>query len=124
LTFTNVQQAITASAFANFTALDADDDFSNNIPKEYSLGQNYPNPFNPETRIGFDLPKPSHAVLTVYNVLGEKVDELVNAELPAGAHEVFWKPELGSGQSHPSGVYFYRLVADEISITRKMLLIK
>jgi len=52
------------------------------------------------------------------------VDELINGDLPAGTHEVTWKPESGFGQPHSSGVYFYRLVADEITLTRKMLLIK
>jgi immune inhibitor A len=105
--------------------LDVNDDTqADAVPSSFELGQNFPNPFNPETRIRFDLPKRSHAVLTVYNVLGEKVDELVNSELPAGTHEFAWKPEFGSGQSRPSGVYFYRLVTDEIALTRKMLLIK
>jgi immune inhibitor A len=105
--------------------LDAyDDTHADAVPNSFELGQNFPNPFNPETRIRFNLPKRSHAILTVYNVLGEKVDELANGELPAGTHEFIWKPELGSGQSHSSGVYFYRLVADEITLTRKMLLIK
>ncbi|MCX6832803.1 MAG: M6 family metalloprotease domain-containing protein [candidate division Zixibacteria bacterium] len=101
-----------------------DDTHADAVPNSFELGQNYPNPFNPETRIRFNLPKRSHAILTVYNVLGEKVDELVNGELPAGTHEFIWKPESGSGQSHSSGVYFYRLVADEITLTRKMLLMK
>ncbi|TFH53251.1 MAG: M6 family metalloprotease domain-containing protein, partial [Candidatus Zixiibacteriota bacterium] len=105
--------------------LDVNDDVqAEAVPSDFELGQNFPNPFNPETRICFDLPKRSHAILTVFNVLGEQVDELVNGELPAGTHEVTWKPEIGSGQSYPSGVNFYRLVADEITLTRKMLLIK
>jgi immune inhibitor A len=101
-----------------------DDAYADAVPNGFELGQNFPNPFNPETRIRFDLPKRSHAVLTVYNVLGEKIDELVNGDLPAGTHEVIWKPESGSGKSNPSGAYFYRLVAEEITLTRKMLLIK
>jgi hypothetical protein len=105
--------------------LDVNDDTrADAVPGSFELGQNFPNPFNPETRMRFNLSKRSYTTLTVYNVLGEQVDELVNGELPAGTHEVIWKPELGSGQSHPSGVYFYRLVADEITLTRKMLLIK
>ena len=101
-----------------------DDTHADAVPGSFELGQNFPNPFNPETLIRFDLPKRSHTILTVYNTLGEKVDELVDGELPAGTHEVIWKPESSSGQSHPSGVYFYRLVTDEITLTRKMLLIK
>jgi len=101
-----------------------DDTHADAAPSSFELGQNFPNPFNPVTRIRLDLPERSHAILTVYNVLGEKVDELVNGELPAGTHEFIWKPELGSGQSSPSGVYFYRLVTDKITLTRKMLLIK
>jgi immune inhibitor A len=106
-------------------AADVDDDtHAEGIPSGFELGQNFPNPFNPQTRISFTLPKRSHVSLTVFNALGERVDELVNEDLTAGTHEYSWNPDAGPGQTHPSGVYFYRLIADEFTITRKMLLIK
>ncbi|KAB2908421.1 MAG: T9SS type A sorting domain-containing protein [Ignavibacteriales bacterium] len=88
-------------------------------PNEYSLAQNYPNPFNPETVISFSLPEAANAKLTVFSLSGEKVAELVNSELPAGAHTVKF-----SAAALPSGVYFYRLEAGNISLTKKMILSK
>ncbi len=103
---------------------DADDyEYSGTLPESYELEQNYPNPFNPSTRISFDLPRASHVQLSVYNVLGELVDELIDGDLPAGRHSVSWVPEAG-GDVMPSGVYFYKLNTQEISLTKKMLLLK
>jgi hypothetical protein len=90
------------------------------IPGSFMLYQNYPNPFNPETKIRFNIPSHSGIVkLTVYDVLGKKVMELVNGELSPGIHEVTW---YASGFS--SGVYFYTLKTDSFSQTRKMVLTK
>ncbi len=88
-------------------------------PKNYILIQNYPNPFNPSTKIQFGLPKESKVTLTVYNVLGEKVTELVNQQLKTGYHEVEF-----NGRDLASGIYFYRLQADDNIDTKKMILIK
>lgn len=103
---------------------DADDyTFDNVLPVTYSLDQNFPNPFNPSTRISFDLPKSGVVRLTVYNILGEKIEELVDGYLPAGTHAITWKPNSG-GSPLASGVYMYELVTEEASISRKMLLLK
>jgi len=74
------------------------------IPREFSLSQNYPNPFNPNTTIGYGLPQQSHVTLTVFNILGQKVVQLVNGEMDAGYHAV---PLDGSTMA--SGVYMYRI---------------
>jgi hypothetical protein len=102
------------------------DDFTHTtgIPTDFGLEQNFPNPFNPQTVIGFDLPRRSHVYLSVYNVLGEEVDHLVDDDLPAGKYELVWSSQTRNGDPLPSGVYFYRLIADEITLTRKMLLLK
>ncbi|MFH2054851.1 MAG: PKD domain-containing protein, partial [bacterium] len=89
------------------------------LPDEISLTQNYPNPFNPTTVIAFTLPEAVHVRLEVFNLLGQRVETLINRDLPAGAHEVSWNA-LGM----PSGTYLYRLDAGEFTQTRKMLLIK
>ncbi|RKX21698.1 MAG: hypothetical protein DRP35_03670, partial [Candidatus Zixiibacteriota bacterium] len=89
------------------------------LPSVYALDQNYPNPFNPATGISFSLPKASHVTLTVYNIMGQKVAELANGEMPAGNHAVEWDASAMS-----SGVYLYRLETNEFSDTKKMLLIK
>jgi hypothetical protein len=120
----NAGATMTADLSVSLAADVGDDTHTEGVPSAFTLDQNFPNPFNPETRISFTLPKRGQVELSVFNLLGEKVDELVNGELGAGTHEYGWKPESVSGQSHPSGVYFYRLVTEEITLTRKMLLIK
>ena len=74
------------------------------LPERVLLYQNYPNPFNPATTIRYGLPGRSHVVLAIFNILGQVVAELVNADLDAGYHEV----RFNAG-SLASGVYFYRL---------------
>ncbi len=89
------------------------------VIKNYSLMQNYPNPFNPTTTINFAIPKQAKVQLAVYNVIGEKVTELVNQEMSAGIHSVnFNATSLGSG------VYFYRLTSGSFAETKKLLLLK
>lgn len=88
------------------------------IPTEYALSQNYPNPFNPSTTIRYALPRASHVVLKVFNMLGEEVATLVGEEKDAGFYQVNWTPQL------PSGVYFYRLQAGDFAATKKLLLLK
>ena len=103
---------------------DVDDYVYNNIlPTGYALEQNSPNPFNPATRISFDLPKGGQVNLAIYNILGEKVEELVDGYLPAGRHSFTWQPG-NDGARLASGVYMYELNTDEASLSRKMLLLK
>jgi photosystem II stability/assembly factor-like uncharacterized protein len=97
---------------------------SEQVPSLFNLYQNYPNPFNPVTKIKFDIsPDKSGrevtAKLIVYDVLGKQVTELVNESLAPGSYEVMWD---ASGYS--SGVYFYKLAADDNIITKKMILLK
>ena len=89
------------------------------IPVTYGLSQNYPNPFNPTTEISFSLPSASHVKLEVFNVMGQKVATLVDGQCEAGEHVVQW-----DGRDAASGVYFYRLQADDFVGTKKMLLLK
>jgi formylglycine-generating enzyme required for sulfatase activity len=89
-------------------------------PAEFSLYQNYPNPFNPGTVIKFDLPKSANVTLSIYNMLGEKITELISGEtLSAGTHSARFN---AAGLS--SGIYFYRIEAGNIVQTRKMLLLR
>ncbi len=89
------------------------------VVSTFALEPNYPNPFNPATTISFELAKNTMAILSIYNVRGEKVAELVSENLPAGSFTYNW--EAGD---KPSGTYFYKLETDEFSQTRKMLLIR
>ncbi|MCX6835278.1 MAG: T9SS type A sorting domain-containing protein [candidate division Zixibacteria bacterium] len=89
------------------------------LPVTYDLAQNYPNPFNPVTKITFDLPERAKTTLSVFNVLGQKVTTLVDAELAADRYEVEW-----DGSHVASGIYFYRLDTDKFVMTKKMMLLK
>ncbi len=90
-----------------------------NLVTTYSLSQNYPNPFNPTTVIDYTIPKESHVMLKIYDVLGQEVETLVNEEQNVGRYQVQF-----DGSRLASGVYFYRLVAGNHVVTKKMLLLK
>ena len=99
------------------------------VPASYALGQNYPNPFNPVTNIDYQIPVPSNVVISIYNVLGQKVLELINEHQDFGYHEVSWHGRNSHGKQLSSGVYFYRLEAtmddgEKFIQTNKMLLLK
>ncbi|MCK4776410.1 MAG: T9SS type A sorting domain-containing protein, partial [Candidatus Krumholzibacteria bacterium] len=93
-----------------------------------SLSQNYPNPFNPTTQITYYLPEgglgPVTVSLVVYDVRGARVRTLVDATSTGGKYTVEWDGRNDHGQSVGSGVYFYRLVGQNFTRTRKMLLLK
>ena len=93
-------------------------DFSKQ-PSEFQLAQNYPNPFNPFTTIKFTVPLNGKVLLEVYNLMGEKIETLVDDERKAGNYIVEFNAENLS-----SGTYFYRLNAIDFVQTRKFLLIK
>ena len=103
----------------DFQELVSVNEISSTLPSKYSLGQNYPNPFNPRTVISFSLPVVNNATLKVYDVMGREVQTLVNEKLQAGTYEVTFD---GSGLT--SGVYFYKLMTEGFSETKRMLLIK
>ena len=90
-----------------------------NLPTEFTLNQNYPNPFNPTTVINYDIPEATNVVLTVYNMLGQKMTTLVNENKSAGRYSINFDATLFS-----SGVYIYRLEAGQFVSTKKMMLIK
>jgi hypothetical protein len=89
------------------------------MPTEYALGQNYPNPFNPETTIEFALPEASKVKLSVYNIKGELVEVLMEGNLETGYHTVNW-----NASAMPSGIYFYKLQADDFMSVKKCVLVK
>ncbi len=89
------------------------------LPDKVSLSQNYPNPFNPKTTIQFELPSRQVVRLDVYNLLGQKVRQLVNGNLAAGKYTATF-----DGTDLASGAYFYRLQTGERVETKKMLLLK
>jgi len=94
------------------------------MPKAFALYQNVPNPFNPTTRIRFDLPEAADVRLAVYNVNGQVIRVLADAEMPAGAREVMWDGRDAKGRAAASGIYFYRIDAGRFTQTRKMILLR
>jgi len=95
-----------------------------NVPVENTLEQNYPNPFNPTTTIQFSIDKIQQTKLSVYNIKGQLVKTLVDKNLPAGSHSIVWNGLDDANQPVSSGIYFYRLLTDGHSQTKKMLLMK
>ena len=92
----------------------------NDVPGSYNLYQNFPNPFNPNTRIEFEMKGKGFVTLSIYDILGEKVKELVNSEFPRGKHILDF-----DAAGFLSGVYVYNLnVKDQFSETKKMTLLR
>lgn len=93
----------------------------NTVPTDFMLYQNYPNPFNPSTKIQFDVSKQGNVRLDVYDILGKHVKTLVNGELDAGKYEATWATDNDNGETVAQGVYIYRLIAGDKSISKKMV---
>ncbi len=89
------------------------------LPDSYKLEQNYPNPFNPTTIIKYSLPQESKVTLRIYDILGRKIETLVNKHQLAGIHIVEF-----NGSHLASGIYFYRIQAGNFIDTKKLVLIK
>ena len=94
------------------------------IPEELTLDGNYPNPFNPVTTIRFGLPAPRKVRITVINLLGQEIIELVNGWRDIGRHEVQWQGQDHHGRPVSSGMYFTVLSDGHKTIVQKMLLLK
>jgi len=103
----------------NFTTVDIKNNAENFSPDGFKLRQNFPNPFNPETVISYELPVTGFVKLSVYDILGNEVAELVNEKQNAGSYEVKF-----DGSNNASGVYFYKLTAEYFSETKRMVLIR
>ncbi|MBM4399902.1 MAG: T9SS type A sorting domain-containing protein, partial [Candidatus Cloacimonetes bacterium] len=95
----------------------------NTIPQSGArLYQNYPNPFYNDTSISFNLPKTQKAKLTIYNLKGQKVRTLLTGDAKSGLNTVKWDGKDDNDNPVSSGIYYYRLVAQSKTTTRKMLL--
>jgi hypothetical protein len=94
------------------------------LPETFSLSQNYPNPFNPTTKIQFSVPSREWVRLDIFNILGQKVNTIVDAPLDAGNYVEEWDGSDESGASVASGIYFYKLTAGSFVDTKKMMLLK
>lgn len=92
---------------------------SSDVPTGFALAQNYPNPFNPNTVIGFQIPVAGFVSIKIYDINGKEVSELVNENLKAGEYKVNF-----DARALTSGIYFYKLAAENFTQTKKMLLVK
>ena len=97
---------------------------NNILPNNIILKQNYPNPFNPVTTLQYDLPEDGLVNITVYDILGNVVNTLVNANQSSGYKSVQWDATNNQGQPVSAGVYLYKIQAGDFVDTKKMILLK
>ena len=102
------------------TGQTAVNDFNNaGIPDQFILNQNFPNPFNPETTISFGLPEAAEVTITIYDMMGKRIEELWKGRKEQGFHSLTW-----NALDCPSGVYFIRMQADKFTQMKKCVLMK
>jgi hypothetical protein len=104
--YINVQEAVSVNYVAD-------------SPEEFKLLQNYPNPFNPTTIISWTQPIQNKVSISVYDILGNEVENILNREMPAGTHHINF-----SAKQLPSGIYFYKISSGDFIATKKMMLLK
>ena len=123
---------VEVSHFSDIVVADLNTAFSTGVkiappvPENYQLYNNYPNPFNPETEITFSLPCTAYHVITlkIYNLLGQEVKTLFDGSLEGGIHTIRWNGNDNDGKQLVSGVYIYQLKSDNITLSKKMLLVR
>lgn len=89
----------------------------NTIPGNFIVYPNYPNPFNPSTSISFYVPTSQNVEITIYDILGHKVETLLSDKVSPGRHTYRWQ-----AHSYNSGVYFYKITAGQVTKVNKMIL--
>jgi len=111
-------------ALASLQLLSVNDPFSQaTVPTSMELHQNYPNPFNPVTLIPYSLDKTSQVQITVFNLLGQKINTLFQGIQNPGAYRIIWDGKDESGRTVPGGIYFFQMTAGSFSQTKKMILL-
>jgi subtilisin family serine protease len=100
------------------------DDTANLLPGHFVLNQNYPNPFNSSTTIEYSLPTRSHVVINIYNILGQKINTVVDKTESVGKHTAQWGGLNYEGKAVSSGMYLYQIRSGSFVETKKMLLLK
>ena len=109
-------------AVLNNTTTSTDDDMIS--PNTYALYQNYPNPFNPSTTLNYYLPSSTSVRLIIYDMLGNVVNNLINANQSSGYKSVQWNATNNQGEPVSAGVYLYKIQAGDFVDTKKMILLK
>ena len=100
------------------------DEILENIPSIFSLSQNYPNPFNPITMVRYELPEDSFVDVTVYDMLGNVISNLINTNQSSGYKSIQWNATNNQGEPVSAGVYIYKIQAGDFVDTKKMILLK
>lgn len=96
----------------------------NDVEAQTTLLGNYPNPFNPQTFISYELKTSAHVSLSIYNVKGQRIKNLVDQQEKEGKHTVIWDGTDSNGKNVTSGLYFYKMKSGKFSSSRKMILLK
>ena len=99
-------------------------DYIDEIPTSYNLYNNYPNPFNPSTTLQYDLSENSFVDVTIYDVFGNVVNNLVFANQTKGFKSVQWNSTNNDGQPVASGIYLYSIKAENFRKTKRMIFLK
>ena len=94
------------------------------VPTDFMLGQNYPNPFNPRTVIQYKVPTLGHVTITIYDILGREVIQLVNGIQEPGYRAIIWDAKNEGEFSVGAGLYFYKLKTAAYVNTKKMILVR
>lgn len=94
------------------------------LPHTVSLEPAYPNPFNPITTIKYDVPTDSYVTITIYDLMGRRVNELMSERVSSGTHSVIWNGTDASNNPVASGMYLYQLKSSDFVETRKLVLLK
>ncbi len=116
--------AIASNTEELITSVDSIEDEELPIPDNFILEQNYPNPFNPTTTIQFNLPRPVHVSLKIYNALGQEVRHLIDTTMPAGENSIIWDGKNNTWQLVSSGLYVMKLQAGTFTDIKRMTFIK
>ena len=94
------------------------------VPVVYALHQNYPNPFNPVTTLQYDIPENALVNITIYDMMGRVVSNLVSGQQNAGYKSIQWNATNNQGQPVSAGLYLYTIQAGKFRQTKKMVLLK
>ena len=97
---------------------------SNGFPDRFTTHPNFPNPFNPTTQIRYDLPEEQNVTITIYDVMGRNIRNLINSNQTAGYHSIHWDAKNDIGEGVAAGMYIYTIQAGEFRATKKMVLLK
>ena len=107
-----------------FENLELNNDNDVQSPSSFKLYSNYPNPFNPVTTLRYDLPEHGLVNITIYDMLGKVVNNLINKNQNSGSKSVQWDATNNQGEPVSAGVYLYKIQAGNFSQTKKMILLK